>query len=61
MQPRLALPCPVELKTQTDFAEPMVRINTDVCDAGLLGWNESAAWDELAQYYRESFSAQTRR
>ena len=53
MRPRLGLPCPVELKKQTDFPEPRVRINTDIPDADALGWNESAAWDELAAYYRQ--------
>ena len=52
MGPRLGLPCPVELKKQLDFAEPRIRINTDPLDADALGWDESAAWDELAHYYR---------
>ena len=51
MRPRLKLPCPVELKKQIDFAEPRVRINTDLPDADALGWDESAAWDEMARYY----------
>jgi hypothetical protein len=52
MRPRLGLPCPVELKKQVDFSEPRVRINTDLPDAKALGWNESTAWDEMAQYYQ---------
>ena len=52
MRPRLKLPCPVELKKQIDFAEPRVRINTDPIDADALGWDESAAWDEIADYYQ---------
>jgi UDP-glucose 4-epimerase len=52
MGPRLGLPCPVELKKQVDFTEPRIRINTDPSDADALGWDESAAWDELAHYYR---------
>ena len=51
MRPRLGLPCPVELKKQVDFSEPRVRINTDLPDADALGWDESAAWDEMARYY----------
>ena len=51
MRPRLKLSCPVELKKQTDFSEPRVRINTDILDADALGWNESAAWDDMATYY----------
>jgi UDP-glucose 4-epimerase len=52
MRPRLGLPCLVELKRQTEFPEPQVRINTDIPDAVALGWNEGAAWDEMAGYYR---------
>jgi UDP-glucose 4-epimerase len=53
MRPRLNLPCPVELKTQTDFPEPRVRINTDILDPSLLAWDESSAWDAMARYYQE--------
>jgi nucleoside-diphosphate-sugar epimerase len=52
MRGRLGLPCPVELKGQVDFPEPRVRINTDALDAKALGWDEAAAWDEMASYYR---------
>lgn len=51
LRPRFNLPCEVELKKQTAFPEPRVRINTDIPDADALGWDESAAWDELAEYY----------
>jgi UDP-glucose 4-epimerase len=51
MRPRLGLLCPVELQKQIDFPEPRVRINTDQPDIELLGWNESIAWDEMANYY----------
>jgi hypothetical protein len=27
LSPRLGRPCPVELATQTDFSEPMIRVN----------------------------------
>lgn len=53
MRTRLGLPCAVELKTQVDFPEPRVRINTDALDARALGWDEGAAWDGLARHYRE--------
>ncbi len=53
MRPRLNLPCLVELKQQTDFPEPRIRINTDIADASALGWSESAAWDEFAIYYQQ--------
>jgi UDP-glucose 4-epimerase len=51
MRPRLGLPCLVELKRQVDFPEPRVRINTDPAEADVPGWDESAAWDEMARYY----------
>ncbi len=52
MRPRLNLPCPIELKKQTDFAEPRVRINTDIPDFNALEWDETAAWDDIADYYK---------
>ena len=52
MRLRLGLPCPIELKKQVDFPEPRVRINTDPPNADALGWDESAAWDEIAHYYQ---------
>lgn len=51
MQLRLNLPCEVELKRQTDFQEPRVRINTDLVDGNALRWDEARAWDDLAEYY----------
>jgi hypothetical protein len=48
---RLALPCRLELGTQTEFPEPSVRINTYLLDAAPLGWNEEQAWEELVAYY----------
>ena len=53
MRPRLGLECPLELAVQTEFAEPRVRINTDVLDAPALGWSESEAWDGMARWYLE--------
>lgn len=53
MKARLGLACEVELKDQTQFTEPRVRINTDQPDVNALGWNEAKAWDEVAVYYRQ--------
>jgi UDP-glucose 4-epimerase len=50
--PRLGLAAPVEFAEQTDFAEPLVRINMDVPDVRALGWDEAAAWDRAAEYWR---------
>jgi len=57
MAPRLGTDCPVELRPQTEYPEPRVRINTDVLDAAALAWDEARAWDELAAYYREVFAS----
>jgi UDP-glucose 4-epimerase len=57
MRPRLGLPCEVDLKQQVEFQEPRVRINTDLIDGNVLGWNECAAWDEIAEYNRNLFGA----
>ena len=51
MEPRLRVPCPVELKQQVEFPEPRIRINTDVADDGTLNWNEARAWDDMAAFY----------
>jgi nucleoside-diphosphate-sugar epimerase len=55
MRPRLALPCEVELNIQAEFHEPRVRINTDLADGRILTWDESRAWDEIAEYYSRLF------
>ncbi len=60
MQTRLGMPCPVELAGQTEFTEPRIRINTDALDAKALGWDETAAWDELADYYAPAEVANAR-
>ena len=49
---RTDLACDLELAHQTEFTEPLVRINTDPADADALGFDESAAWDDVVAYYR---------
>jgi UDP-glucose 4-epimerase len=51
MRERLGLKCEFVLKAQSEFSEPLIRINTDVTDAKSLNWTEKIAWDELADYY----------
>ena len=53
---RLGRPCRLELGTQTDFPEPPVRINTDLCDTAALGWDEAQAWNEFAEFYTRAKS-----
>lgn len=56
MRPRLGLACGLECARQIEFGEPRIRISTDPTDPERLGWDESAAWDELASYYRQALS-----
>jgi nucleoside-diphosphate-sugar epimerase len=51
--PRLGLAAELELREQTVFSEPRTRINRDPLDPAELGWDEAAAWDELAAYYAD--------
>lgn len=52
MRRRLGLDCSVKLLEQTDFSEPLARINVHPIDCEALGWSESNAWDSIADYYR---------
>jgi UDP-glucose 4-epimerase len=56
MEPRLRVACPVEMKQQSDFSEPHIRINTEPLNGAALGWDEKAAWDRIADYYRQLHS-----
>jgi nucleoside-diphosphate-sugar epimerase len=51
--PRLGLDATVTLLQQTDFSEPLVRINTQPINGMNLGWVEAEAWDSIAAYYRQ--------
>jgi hypothetical protein len=55
MRSRTSWECGLQCSKQTVFDEPMERINTNKLDAASLGWSESAAWDELAEYYMGTF------
>jgi len=52
MRPRLGMECAIELGVQTDFSEPLMRVNVDSAARYVGGWNEAAAWDEAAEGYR---------
>ena len=56
MRSRLGMPCEVALGKQTDFSEPLVRINTTPATLPESEWKETAAWDELAAYYQSEFA-----
>jgi nucleoside-diphosphate-sugar epimerase len=52
MRPRLGLPCALDLARQTEFSEPVMRVNTDSASLYVPHWNESEAWDRAAEAYR---------
>ena len=54
MRKRWKLPCEVALAKQTDFPEPLSRYGVHRPDTKALGWNEKAAWDSVADYYRNT-------
>jgi UDP-glucose 4-epimerase len=45
LEPRLGVPCRLELREQTDFAEPLELVNSEPVDG-------PEPWDELADWYR---------
>ncbi len=50
---RLRMECPFELSVQTEFIEPIIRINYEPALQYISKWNEVEAWDELADYYEK--------
>lgn len=54
MGPRLRLDAKVALMEQSDFSEPMVRINTEPAADANAGWAETKAWDDIASFYRRA-------
>jgi UDP-glucose 4-epimerase len=52
MRPRLGLECSLELARQTDFSEPLMRVNIDSAARYVDSWDETAAWDNAADGYR---------
>ena len=51
---RTAWACDLRFPQQTDFSEPMARINPDRAVDLAAGWNEAASWDGFVDYYLES-------
>jgi len=56
MTKRLGIPCEVLLGQQTEFSEPLMRVNTQAEKLPQSEWSETAAWDELADYYKTEFA-----
>jgi UDP-glucose 4-epimerase len=51
MRRRCVLACDFELIAQTEFSEPMVRVNYEPARPYFPAWDEEAAWDAIAEYY----------
>jgi UDP-glucose 4-epimerase len=49
MSKRLNIPCPIKSQKQTDFSEPLKRVNSDL---STIKWDEKKSWDHLASYYQ---------
>lgn len=52
MAPRLGVDCPLDLATHRSSRNPRVPIGLDAVEHLVPQWDEDAAWDELATYYR---------
>jgi hypothetical protein len=52
---RLGRPLGVELTRQTEFPEPLIRVNASLVAPRHPEWSEAAAWDALCAYYAETF------
>jgi UDP-glucose 4-epimerase len=44
--------CDLNLAKQTDFSEPLRRVNTEPARAFVPDWNEAGFWDGFVTYYR---------
>jgi hypothetical protein len=53
---RLNIETPLFMAAQTDFSEPMTRINTERVVVGSEHWREDVAWDEAAEYYKSQLA-----
>jgi UDP-glucose 4-epimerase len=54
---RLGYAARLEFADQTDFSEPLTRINTDRIAVDPQRWQEASAWDQLAAYYGDRFAS----
>lgn len=55
IESRLKISCPVVLNHQTQFLEPIMRVNTEPAFLFVSNWDEKQAWDELADYYLQKY------
>ena len=54
---RVPWTCGVAEGVQTDFAEPMMRVNSEPATRMGLGWSDAEAWNALAAFYLETFGS----
>ncbi|HXI88174.1 MAG TPA: NAD(P)-dependent oxidoreductase [Parvularculaceae bacterium] len=54
MKLRLNKPCALTLAQQIAFDEPLTRANFDQPDIAALGFDETAAWDQMAEFYLQN-------
>jgi UDP-glucose 4-epimerase len=52
MRPRLGLSCRYGCAVQTDFSQPMVLVNSIPAEPLAPDWDESKAWDALAEHQK---------
>lgn len=52
---RLKIKCQCDFLRQTEFAEPLKRINNEDAIEMVPDWNEKNAWDGIADYYKVIF------
>jgi UDP-glucose 4-epimerase len=48
---RTAWACEVQLARQTEFSEPLIRINEHSATRLVPTWNETVAWDQFVSFY----------
>jgi UDP-glucose 4-epimerase len=51
MRQRSRYPCAYELAVQTDFSEPMMRVNFEPAAPAFPEWKEERAWDQVAAFH----------
>lgn len=52
---RTGWPCAVEEAFQSDFPEPLFRVNAQIIGHRHTDWSEDEAWNQLAAYYQQTF------
>lgn len=56
LEPLFGIDCPVESEDQTEFKEPIIRLNTDHVDAKKYNWDEEKFWHDLAEFYQSFYN-----